>query len=302
MQKFIGLFPLWAILLSFVAYYFPAPFVAQKQAIVPLLALVMFGMGMTLTWDHFKQAAAQPKIISLTLLIQYSLMPLCGYILALLLELPEQHLIGLVLVGSSAGGTASNVICFLGRGNVALSILMTLSSTLCAVLLMPLLSWLYLQQMVNVPVWDMIGSIASIIIAPVLCGTTINSLLQHRLLRLQPIFPLLSSCAIIAIIAIIVAANQTNLALMSIPILGAVMLHNLFGLCVGYSVPYLLRYDALTCRTVCIEVGMQNSGLSVALALKYFSPVAALPGALFSIWHNIAGSLLAAYWRRAGSS
>ena len=301
MQKFIALFPLWAVVLSVIAYIYPGVFASAKITIIPLLALVMFGMGMTLTWQHFKQAFAQPRIISIAVIIQFLLMPFFGYALATLLQLPSQQMIGLVLVGSSAGGTASNVICYLARGNVALSILMTLCSTFCAVLFMPILTWLYLQQQVNVPVLDMMGSICMMILIPVIFGTALNSLFHKQLAKIQPVFPLLSCLAIIAIIAIIVGINHNNLTELSIPVFIAIVLHNLLGISAGYSIPRLLGYDKKICRTVCIEVGMQNSGLSVALAVKYFSTLAALPGALFSIWHNISGALLAAYWRSTDS-
>jgi bile acid:Na+ symporter, BASS family len=297
-QKLVTLFPLWAIILSVVAFFYPDYFSGFKPAIIPLLSLVMFGMGMTLTWGHFKSALQQPAIITLTVAIQFLFMPLFAYLLATLLKLPTEQLIGLVLVGSSAGGTASNVICYLARGDVALSILMTMTSTLTAIVLMPLLTYLYLQHTVTVPVMDMMQSILFIVLLPVIAGTAINSFYWQRLQKVTALFPLLSSLAIIIIIAIIVGLNHNNLQKLSLPILAAVMLHNLFGLMTGYAIPRLLNYDPVTCRTVSIEVGMQNSGLSVALAIQYFSTLAALPGALFSIWHNISGALLAAYWRR----
>ena len=297
-QKLVTLFPIWAIILSLAAFFNPNDFAGLKPAIIPLLSLVMFGMGMTLTWQHFKAALRQPVIISITVCIQFLFMPLFAYLIAVLLKLPTEQLIGLVLVGSSAGGTASNVICFLARGNVALSILMTMTSTLSAIFLMPLLTYLYLQQTVAVPVVDMMQSILFIVLLPVIAGTAINSFYSHRLKKIESVFPLLSSLAIVIIVAIIVGLNRNNLEELSVPLLGAVILHNLFGLIAGYGIPKLLKYDAVTCRTVSIEVGMQNSGLSVALAIKYFSTLAALPGALFSIWHNISGSILAAYWRR----
>lgn len=297
-RKFITLFPLWAIGLSIIAYYLPDHFASLKPAIIPLLALIMFGMGMTLTWQHFIDAAKQPVIISITVCIQFLFMPFFAWLISLIFHLDADQMIGMVLVGSSAGGTASNVICYLARGNVALSILMTMVSTLCAVLLMPALTYLYLNQSVPVPVWGMIKSIMIIVLIPVITGTAINSLLCRFLVKLQPVFPLFSSLMIILIIAIIVGLNHNNLQNAGLLVVGAVFLHNLLGLTAGYMIPRLLNYDAITCRTVSIEVGMQNSGLSVALAIQYFSSLAALPGAIFSIWHNISGSILAAYWRK----
>ena len=297
-NRLIVLFPVGALLLSFIAYFNPELFAGHKSVIIPLLALVMFSMGMTLTWQHFKDALKQPLLILLTISIQFAFMPLFAYQLANALQLSEAHTIGLVLVGCSAGGTASNVICYLAKGNVALSILMTMASTLCAVVAMPLLSYIYLSQSVDVPVVDMMRSILLIVFIPVLSGTAINTFLGRFLVRLQRFFPVFSSVAIVLIIAIIVALNQQNFASLTWAVLAAVVLHNMLGMMVGYYIPWLLKYETAICRTVSIEVGMQNSGLSVALAMKYFSVAAALPGAMFSIWHNISGSTIATYWRQ----
>jgi len=295
------LFPISALLLSSLAYLYPDFFVMAKVAIIPLLALVMFLMGLSLTWQHFKQALKKPGVIVLTLMIQFVFMPLFAYWLAMGLSLSEAHTIGLVLVGCSAGGTASNVICYLAKGDVALSVLMTMISTLCAVFAMPLLSYLYLNHSVAVPVMGMMRSILLIVLLPVLLGTILNTFYTSVTHKFQSVLPVFSGISIALIIAIIVALNQQNFATLTFSILLAVMLHNSLGMLVGYIIPHYLNYDAAVCRTVSIEVGMQNSGLSVALALKYFSVAAALPGAMFSIWHNVSGSLLAMYWSRKNS-
>lgn len=297
-KYFLNLFPLWAIALSIAAYFYPIYFVSAKAAIIPLLALVMFAMGTTLSWQHFAEALKQPVIIGLTVAIQFIFMPLLAFLISLAFKLPTEQMIGMILVGSSAGGTASNVICYLARGNVALSILMTMTSTLCAVLLMPLLTHVYLNQMIDVPVLGMIKSILLIVFVPVMTGCCLNSYFSRYLTELQNIFPAFSCLAIILIIAIIVGLNHDNLATVSLPVIVAIALHNCLGMFLGYFIARLFNYNAQICRTVCIEVGMQNSGLSVALAIKFFSAQAALPGALFSIWHNISGSLLAACWRK----
>jgi len=298
--RLITLFPLGSLLLSITAYFYPVLFVDAKVAIIPLLALVMFLMGMTLTWAHFKSALKQPIIILLTVIIQFVFMPLFAYGLAQSFNLSGAHTIGLVLVGCSAGGTASNVICYLAKGNVALSILMTMASTLCSVAAMPLLSFLYLDQSVAIPVLSIMQSILMMVLIPVLLGTMLNSFYGHWFERIQGVFPALSSIAIALIIAIIVGLNQQNFSVVSLSVFFAVVLHNSLGMTIGYLIPRLLKYDAAICRTVSIEVGMQNSGLSVALAIKYFSVSAALPGAMFSIWHNVSGSILASYWHQKG--
>jgi len=297
-NRVVNLFPVWAIIFSAFAFSYPAIFLSFKSMIVPLLAVVMFSMGMTLSWTDFKVVLKKPLVVMIAVAIQFLLMPLFAYLISILLDLSVEVMTGMVLVGASAGGTASNVMCYLAKGNVALSILMTVVSTVCAVILMPALTYLYLHQVVPVPVEGMLKSLLLIVLLPVLAGTFLNSIFGKGLKKLQPIFPLLSSCSIVFIIAIIVALNHDNLSNLALPILLAVCLHNFLGLMVGYAIPWLLKYDARTCRTVCIEVAMQNSGLSVALAVKYFSVAAALPGAIFSIWHNVSGSLLAMYWRR----
>jgi len=296
-NRIVNLFPVWAIILSTVAFYNADIFSSLKDIIIPLLALVMFSMGMTLTWDDFKAVVKKPTVIAIAVCIQFVLMPLFAYAISIALNLSVEIMTGMILVGASAGGTASNVICYLAKGDVALSILMTVVSTLCAVILMPALTFIYLNQVVPVPVEAMLKSIVMIVLLPVLLGTLINSFFGQRLKAIQNIFPLLSSLSIVFIIAIIVGLNQNNLNTMALPVLIAVCSHNILGLIVGYTIPKLLNYDVRTCRTICIEVAMQNSGLSVALAIKYFANTAALPGALFSIWHNISGSLLAYYWR-----
>lgn len=298
LNRIVNLFPFWAILLSTIAFFNAGDFAVYKSSIVPLLAIVMFSMGMTLTWADFKAVLKKPLLIAIAVVIQFVLMPLFAYLISVFLGLSIDLMTGMVLVGASAGGTASNVICYLAKGNVALSILMTVVSTLCAVLLMPALTYLYLNQIIPVPVAGMLKSILTIVLVPVLLGTLLNSFFAQKLKLIQPIFPVLSSFSIIFIIAIIVALNHDNLNVLALPVFIAVCLHNMMGLIAGYGIPWLLKYDAQSCRTVCIEVAMQNSGLSVALAIKYFSISAALPGAIFSIWHNISGSLLALYWRR----
>ena len=297
----IRLFPLWALLMSVVALWQPSAFVSLKPTIIPLLMIIMFGMGMTLTLQDFVRVWQKPGVIGLGVLLQFSLMPLAAWLIARGMQLEIALLIGMVLVGASPGGTASNVICYLARGNVALSVSLTLGSTLLATFFTPLLTWIYVGHEVPVPVVDMLLNVLKIIAIPVLAGAAINSLLRGQLQKIQGIFPLLSVVAIVVIIAIIVALNRERLLEVGTWLMLAVILHNSAGLIGGYLVARALKHDSITARTLAIEVGMQNSGLAVALALKYFpalGALTALPGALFSIWHNLSGSVLAAWWSR----
>jgi BASS family bile acid:Na+ symporter len=296
------LFPVWALLFSLLAYVSPGLFIGLKPAIVPLLGVVMFGMGMTLTWYSFSQVLKNPNVIGLGILLQYLVMPLAAWIIAELFGLPPYLMAGLVLVGACPGGTASNVICYLARGDVALSITLTTVSTLLAIIMTPLLTLLYVGQKVPVPVFDMLWSILKIVLLPVSLGVLVNTFFGRSLSGIKHVFPMLSVLAIVVIIAIIVALNKDNLPTMGLAVALAVVLHNLFGLISGYWITRLLGFNERICRTLSIEVGMQNSGLGVALAVKYFSSAAALPAAIFSIWHNISGSMLAGYWSRRDPS
>lgn len=292
------LFPLWAVLLAAAAYGWPQAFADLSGAIVPLLGLVMFGMGMTLTPRSFAAVLRRPGVVGLGVVMQFALMPLLAWGIGLLLGLPQALLVGLVLVGSCPGGTASNVICYLARGDVALSITLTAVSTLLALVATPLLTWLYVGARVPVPVADMLLSMLTIVIVPVLAGLTVNSLWGRRLAAVKHLFPLLSVLAIALIIAIVVALKRDQLAQLGALTALAVVAHNLGGLALGYGLARSLGQDVRIARTLAIEVGMQNSGLAVALANQFFSAAAALPGALFSIWHNLSGSVLAAWWAR----
>ena len=295
-EKLTKLFPVWAILFSILAFIFPSFFSSFKSAIIPLLTVVMFGMGMTLTWDNFNSVIKTPKTILIGVILQFAIMPLSAFIISKSFGLSAQFTAGMILVGSSSGGTASNVITYLADGDVALSITLTMTSTILAVIFTPLLTLLYLNQVVPVPFWQILLSILQMVLVPVLLGTTINSLFNKKIEKFRPVFPLLSTIAIVLIIAIIIALNKPKLVDLNYIIIICVILHNSSGLFFGYFSTKLFGYDIKTCRTIGIEVGMQNSGLSVALAVKYFSAIAAIPGAIFSIWHNLSGSILAGYW------
>ncbi|OFW12140.1 MAG: bile acid:sodium symporter [Acidobacteria bacterium RIFCSPLOWO2_02_FULL_59_13] len=294
----VGLFPLWAVAATTVALAWPDRLTPLGPAIVPLLGVVMFGMGLTLTARDFLAVARRPLLIAGGTALQFGIMPLAAWIVGHSLSLPPELLVGLILVGACPGGTASNVICFLARGDVALSVTLTTVSTLLAVLLTPALTWLYVGELVPVPVLSMLLSILQVVILPVVAGVVVNHLFGARFAYLRGSFPLISVAAIVVIIAIVVALNAGQAAVLAWPVVMAVALHNSLGLAAGYSLPWLFGFDARICRTLAIEVGMQNSGLGVALATQFFSAAAALPGAVFSVWHNLSGSLLAAYWGR----
>ncbi len=291
------LFPILAVFISLLAWKHPAWFNGFADLIIPLLMLIMFAMGLTLTLEDFKRVLDHKSAVVIGLVLQFTIMPLSAYVLSMAFTLPTELLVGMVLVGSASGGTASNVICFLAKANVALSITMTLMSTLVAVILLPVLSWLYLDAVVSIPLVGLFYSVLKIVLLPLTLGLLLNFLFSISINRISFMLPPITTGAIILVIAIIVSLNQPKLASISLLLSISVVLHNVIGLTSGYFLAKALGQSETNSRTIAIEVGMQNSGLAVALALKYFSPLAALPGALFSIWHNITGSVLAAYWR-----
>jgi len=289
-------FPIWAILISVLALFYPHWFVDLKSWIVPLLMAVMLGMGLTLRWQDFKQVWQNRMVVGLGVGIQFLIMPLAAWLLSLGFGLSLELTIGMMLVGATAGGTASNVMAYLAKGDIALSVSMTLVSTLIAVFMLPFLTWLYIGQTVEVPAGSMLVMLLKMIVAPLFIGMILNALFHTKLQKLLSVFPVFSMAVILLIIAIVVALNANNLQTVVWSLVLAVMLHNLIGLFSGYWLTRKLGYDSKIARTVAIEVGMQNSGLSVALALNYFTAASALPGALFSIWHNLSGSVFASYW------
>jgi BASS family bile acid:Na+ symporter len=292
------LLPLVVVALAALAYAVPAPFAAAGGAIVPLLMVVMLGMGLTLTARDFAAIARAPGLVALGVTLHYTVMPAAAWLVIRLLGLDAQTAVGVVLVGATSAGTASNVISYLARGNVALSVTMTACSTLLAVVLLPAIAWLLIGARVAVPAREMMAAVAEVAVGPVLAGMLLRRLLGARVTRLEPAFPLLSALAIAVVIAVIVGLNAPRLARAAPAVMAAVVLHNSIGLAAGYGLARLARADEASARTIAIEVGMQNSGLAVALALKLFTPAAALPGALFSVWHNLSGSALAAFWAR----
>jgi len=297
-KKISALFPLWAILFSIFAFMQPSLVVDFKSWIIPLLILIMFCMGITLKIDDFKRVLKKPKIIALTVVLQFLFMPLFAFLISKILNLSDELLIGMILVGAVSGGTASNVMAFLAKADVALSIAMTITSTLLSIVITPYLTLLYVGETIPVPAFSMLLSILKIVLIPVVFGVIINHFFNKYIEKKHDIFALVSIVSIIFIIGIVVGLNESRLVTIGVSLLFAIALHNLLGFISGYYVAKLFSYDKTICKTVAIEVGMQNSGLAVVLAMKYFSALSALPGAIFSIWHNIAGSILAGIWSK----
>lgn len=264
-----------------------------------LLGIVMFGMGLTLKPNDFKIVFSRPKDILIGFLAQFTLMPLIAFALIKIFRLPTELAVGVMLVGTCPGGTSSNVMTYMSKGDVPLSVGMTMVSTIFAPLLTPLLTKLYIGQVVDVQVLSMFFSIVKVVILPIVAGLIINHFFAKFTEALVKVLPAVSTLAIVAIVAAVVSASSAKLlnALQtSLVIVFVVILHNILGYATGYAVGKLLRLKQSKCRALSIEVGMQNSGLATTLAATHFAqyPLATIPGAVFSTWHNISGALYAA--------
>ena len=274
----------------------PASFSSVGTWVInPMLGIIMFGMGLTLSPQDFRIVLSRPRDILIGCLTQFTVMPLLALGLTWAFSLPEELAIGVILVGCCPGGTASNVITYLAKGDLALSVGMTAASTLLAPLLTPLLVWLLAGTMVNVDTLGMLMSIVYVVIAPIVCGLLCQRFLSSLTKRATPYLPAFSSVVIALLVGIIVSHNAERLLTAGLLVVAVVVMHNLLGLGIGFTVGRLLRLQKPKCVALSIEVGMQNSGLASSLAVLHFAayPLAAIPGAVFSVWHNISGALVA---------
>jgi bile acid:Na+ symporter, BASS family len=296
LSRVTRLFPLWAVLVSLAAYFAPASVAGIAPHVTALLTLIMLSMGVTLSVADFQRVFTRPAPVVAGIVLHYLVMPLAAWTIAKMLRMPPDLTAGMVLVGSVASGTASNVMIYLARGDVALSVTISALSTLVGVFATPLLTRLYVDASIAVDVRGMLMSILQIVALPIVIGLVINHLFGRLVRRIEPVLPLVSMVSILLIIAAVVGGTQPGIASVGLTVALGVVLHNGIGLLGGYWGGRLLGFDEAVCRTLAIEVGMQNSGLAATLGKLYFAPIAALPGALFSVWHNLSGSLLAGYW------
>ena len=264
-------------------------------SINPMLGVIMFGMGLTLSPADFKIVLSRPKDILIGCLTQFTVMPLLALGLTWAFSLPKELAIGVILVGCCPGGTASNVITYLAKGDLALSVGMTAASTLLAPFLTPLLVLALAGTMVDVDALGMLMSIVYVVIAPIVCGLLCQRFLPKMTRSVTPYLPAFSSVVIALVVGIIVSHNAERLLTAGLLVVAVVMIHNLMGLSIGFVVGRLLRLQKPKCVALSIEVGMQNSGLASSLAVMHFAayPLATIPGAVFSVWHNISGTIVA---------
>ncbi|GAA3281818.1 bile acid:sodium symporter family protein [Nesterenkonia halobia] len=294
----VTVFPLLILGGAALALLMPSTFEPLSAGITPGLMVIMFGMGLTLTLPDFALVLKRPLPVLLGVAFQFGIMPLLALGIATLLQLPPALAAGMVLVGCVPGGTSSNVVTYLARGDVALSVTMTAISTLLAPLLTPVLTLWLAGQYLPVAASDMAASIVQIVLIPVVGGILLRLLLPRIVAAIQPVLPWVSTLGITFVVMAVVATSHDVIASAGALLMLGVVLHNVLGFGIGYLAGTLTRGSTATRRAIAVEVGMQNSGLAAGLGGQYFSAEAALPGAIFSVWHNISGGLLASIWGR----
>jgi len=294
-------FPLWVLAGSLLALLHPPLFTWFRGPLITVgLGVIMLGMGLTLRLEDFRGVARYPRQVLLGVALQYTVMPALGWSLGYLFHLPTPFAVGLVLVSCCPGGTASNVIAFLARANVALSVTMTTCSTLMAALMTPLLTTWLVGSRVEVNALGLFLSTVQVVIVPVVAGVLLNRFVPRLTARLLPVAPLAAVVMITLIVASIIGAGRETILSAAAPLFGAVFCLHAGGFGLGYLATRLSGGDPVGARTISIEVGMQNSGLGVVLARQNFaSPLVAIPSAISSLTHCLIGSFVAAVWSRS---
>lgn len=291
----------FAVLVMFfaaISFFMPKPFLIFNGYITILLGVVMFGMGLTLEAVDFKLVLTRPIPVIAGILAQFIIMPLTAFVIAYIMNLPAELAAGLVLLGSVPGGTASNVMVYLARGNLPLSITMTSFSTILAPIVTPLLLLGLAGQWMPIDAKGMLLSIIQVIIIPIVLGLIVRRIMPVIVHKSIKIVPLISVFAIIIIVSAVVSGNVDTIASAGLLLFVAVFFHNTFGLIFGYIAARVIGLSESDRRAISIEVGMQNSGLGVALATAHLGPLAALPSAIAAVWHNISGPIIATYWAK----
>ena len=303
-SSFIGKYMAWIVLvIAAVALFWPGTCLwIQTKWINYLLMIVMFGMGLTMKLGDFAVVFRQPRDVIVGCLAQFIVMPLLAFGLGRVFGLSDELLVGVVLVGTCPGGTSSNVITYLSKGDTALSVGMTSINTLLAPFLTPMLTYLYLRTSVSVDVKAMFMSIIQVVIFPIGLGLLINKVFGNYTQKIRDALPSVSVTAICLIVAAVVSHNSEKIRATGLVIFAVVILHNILGYLCGYLVGIAFRMDLPRKKAVAIEIGMQNSGLATTLAGSAFPgmAMATVPGAIFSVWHNISGAVLAGIFQRMG--
>ncbi|MFT4199481.1 bile acid:sodium symporter family protein [Gordonia sp. (in: high G+C Gram-positive bacteria)] len=294
----VTVFPLLVLAAGIAGYLAPSAFTPMAHQVPYLLGVIMFCMGLTLTPPDFAAVARRPWAVVLGIVAHYVIMPGAGWAIAHALGLSPELAVGVILVGCAPSGTASNVMTYLAKGDVALSVAVASVSTLIAPLLTPFLVWLLAGSYLKIDAGSMVLDIVKTVLVPVVLGLLVRALAQRWVGKALPALPWISALVIALIVAIVVAGSAAKIATAGAIVFLAVVLHNGFGLALGYLAGRLGGLDDKARRALAFEVGMQNSGLAATLATAHFSPLAALPSAVFSVWHNISGAVVAAWLAR----
>ena len=291
-------FAIWVLIFAALAFLSPNTFSWIGGYITILLGIVMFGMGLTITVDDFKEVLTRPRDVAVGVVGQFVIMPTLAYLLAKGFNLPPEIAVGVILVGCCPGGTSSNVMTFLSKGDVALSVTVTSITTILAPFVTPALILLFAREWINISPSSLFISIVQVVLIPIILGIIVQKLFKRQAKASVKVLPLVSVIAIVAIVSAVVAGSQEKIAETGLIIFAVVVLHNTLGYLFGYLFAKLFKMDLSKKKAIAIEVGMQNSGLGAALATAHFSPLAAVPSAIFSVWHNISGPILATIFRR----
>ncbi|MFD9906868.1 bile acid:sodium symporter family protein [Streptomyces sp. NPDC059063] len=294
-RRAVTVFPVLVLAAGAVGLAFPGGFADWKPGVPYLLGVVMFCMGLTMTPQDFKGVAQRPWAVALGLVAHYVIMPGLGWLIAHALDLSPQLAAGVILVGCAPSGTASNVVTYLARGDVALSVSVATVSTVLAPLVTPPLTLLLAGEYLPVDAGSMVTDILKTVLLPVVAGLLVRLFLGRYVDRALGALPWLSAVTIAVIVTVVVAGSAAAIKSAAALVLVAVVLHNGLGLALGYGAGRLARLGAPASRAMAFEVGMQNSGLAASLASAHFSPLAALPAAVFSVWHNVSGAAVAAW-------
>lgn len=299
-QFFQKTFALWVLLAAITAFFLPSGFKWIAPWITWLLGIIMFGMGITLSTDDFREVAKRPTAVLLGVVAHYVIMPGVAYALCKIMQLPPEIAVGVLLVGCCPSGTASNVMTYLARGNTALSVACSVASTFLAPVLTPTIFYVLASEWIHIDAASMFKSVLMVVLFPIILGVVVQAVLGKKVQKIVGVTPFLSVVAIVAIVAAVVAVSQEKIAQTGLLIFAVVVIHNAFGFLLGYFAGRMIGMSHFDCKAISLETGMQNSGLGAALAAVHFktNPIAAVPSAIFSFWHNITGPLLATYWAR----
>ena len=288
-------FALWVVVFGALGFVFPQVFKPVGAYVSILLGVVMFGMGLTLTTADFREIFRRPKDVAVGILAQFLIMPLAAFVLCKAFDLPPDLAVGLMLLGCVPGGTASNVVTFLARGDVALSVTVTSCTTLLAPVVTPALMYAFASQWLSIDPTAMFMSIVQVILVPIAAGVIVHKIFGAKVERVAAVLPIVSVGAVVVIVAAVVAATRSQILTAGMTAFLVVALQNAFGMALGFAAGKVFRMDLPKCKCLCFEVGMQNSGLASTLALMYFTAAGGIAGAIFSVWHNVSGSLFASY-------